>query len=250
MADEVIGMLDGAHYDAAVNLRGGKQTVLTAYLGDYVLDPTGIADKGKRFLWIFNSWDRTWALRFKFGDFRVECANLAAMALRGSTDANVLGSDWSTKHTLNVMERAQEAKAFLGLWQAHEQLFQAQAEHMIQTPLDKNAFTRIIDGLYKTKNKTTGQFETDTKATTEVRVTYELAAAGRDIIDTVWGGFNAVTQHHDWVKVPRGSQQTSTNEMRFVKQVEDPTGLKQTAWDAVWDYAKEVKPFTMPDLAA
>lgn len=248
-ADAVIGMIDGAHYEAAVNLRDGKQTVLTAYLGDYALDPNGINDRQKKFLWIFNSWDRSWSFRFKFGDFRVECANLAAMALRGSTDQNVIGSDWSTKHTTNIMERVEEASRFLGLWKVHEELFRAQAEHMIQTPLDPNAFTRIIDGLYKTKNKTTNQMEVDAKATTEVRVIHELSAAGRDIMGTVWGGFNAVTQHHDWMKVPRGSQKTSADEMRFVKQVEDPTGIKQAAWDVFWDYAKEVKPFTMPDLA-
>jgi hypothetical protein len=143
----------------------------------------------------------------------------------------------------------QEAAQFLGLWKVHEKLFEAQAEHMIETPLHPNAFGRIIDGLYQTKNKTTGQIEVDTKATTAVRVTYELSAAGRDIQNTVWGGFNAVTQHHDWVTVPRGSKNTSVDEMRFVKQVEDPTGLKQAAWDAFWTYAKEAKPFTMPDLA-
>lgn len=249
VADAVIGMIGGAHYESAVNLREGKQTVLTAYLGDYVLDPNGIADKGKRFLWIFNSWDRSWAFRFKFGDFRVECANLAALALRGSSDSNVVGSDWSTKHTTNIMSRVDEAKNFLGLWQVHEQIFQAQAEHMIRTPLHDNAFGRIIDGLYQTKNKTTGQIETDKKAATEARVTYELSAAGRDILGTVWGGFNAVTQQHDWVKAPRGSSKTTADEMRFVKQVEDPTGLKQAAWDAFWAYATDVKPFKLPDLA-
>lgn len=250
VADAVIGMIGGAHYESAVNLREGRQTVLTAFLGDYVLDEKGIGDKGKRFLWIFNSWDRSWAFRFKFGDFRVECANLAAMALRGSSDTNVVGSDWSTKHTVNIMDRVEEAKNFLGLWQVHEKLFVAQAEHMIHTPLADNAFERIVGKLYKAKNKQTGQIETDTKLTTEARVTYELAAAGRDIHGTVWGGFNAITQQHDWVKVPRGSQRVKADEARFVKQVEDPTGLKQAAWDAFWDYANEVNPtFKLPELA-
>jgi hypothetical protein len=249
MADAVIGMIGGAHYEAAVNLREGRQTVLTAFLGDYVLDEKGIGDRGKRFLWIFNSWDRSWAFRFKFGDFRVECANLAAVALRGSSDQNVIGSDWSTKHTVNIMNRVEEAKNLLGLWQVHERIFQAQAEHMIHTPLHKDKFVRIIDDLYQTKNKTTGQLETDKKAATEAKVTYELSAANRDIIDTVWGGFNAVTQQHDWVKAPRGSSKTTADEMRFVKQVEDPTGLKQRAWDAFWQYAQDAKPFKMPELA-
>lgn len=249
IADAVIGMIGGAHYESAVNLRDGKQTVLTAYLGDYVLDPNGRADRNKRFLWIFNSWDRSWAFRFKFGDFRVECANMAAMALRGSTDQNVLGTDWSTRHTTNIMDRVEEASKFLGLWKAHEKLFEAQANHMIQTELHPNAFGRIIEGLYQTKNKTTNQMEVDRKTAEAVRVTYELSASSKDIHDTVWGGFNAVTEHHDWVTVPRGSKNTSIDEMRFVKQIEDPTGLKQRAWDAFWNHARDVKEFKMPDLA-
>jgi len=250
MCDVIVGLIDGAHYEAAVKLRQGKQVVLTIYLGDYVLDPNGVADKGKRFLWAFNSWDGSWALRFKFGDFRIECANMAAMALRGSTDKGVVGSDWSTRHTTNIMERAAEAKSFLGLWSVHEKLYAAQAEHMIHTPLSSGAFDRIIGELYKTKDKTTGQMEPDEKVLTEVRVTRELSAAGRDIRDTVWGGFNAITEHHDWVTVPRGSAKTSVEEMRFVKQLQDPTGLKQAAWDAFWDYANDVNPtFKLPELA-
>lgn len=247
--DLVVGAVEGSHYEAAVKLRKGKQVVLTVYLGDYVLDPGGIADKGKRFLWAFNSWDGSWALRFKFGDFRIECANMAAMALRGSSDTDVVGTDWSTRHTPNIMQRVNEIKSFLGLWSVHEKLYEAQAEHMIHTALDPNAFTRIIDGLFEVKNKETGQLEVDREATTKVRTVHELSASSADIRETIWGGFNAVTEYHDWMLVPRGSKTASSQERRFVNQVEDPKRLKQRAWDEFWNLAQDVKPFTMPDLA-
>jgi phage/plasmid-like protein (TIGR03299 family) len=249
-ADEVIGQIDGAHYEAAVNLKNGKQTVLTAYLGDYVLDPGGIADKNKRFLWIFNSWDTSWALRLKMGDFRVECANMAAMALRGSSDSNVIGSDWSTRHTANIKDRVEEAASFLGFWKVHEDLFVAQAEHMIHTPLDDNAFGRIITDLFTVDNPKTGMKETDKEAVETVRMTYELSASSRDIHETIWGGFNAVTEYNDWVSKVRATKSASMGERRFLRQIEDPKGLKQEAWDSFWDLATAVKPFKMPDLVS
>lgn len=249
-ADEVIGMVDGAHYEAAVNLKKGRQTVLTASLGDYVLDPNGIADRNRKYLWIFNSWDYSWALRLKMGDFRIECANMAAMALRGSSDENKIGADWSTRHTSNVTERVAEAAEFLGFWKVHENLYEAQAEHMIHTQLDDNAFGRIITNLFTADNPKTGMKETDTEAVETVRMTYELGAAGRDIQGTIWGGFNAVTEYNDWVSKVRATKNASSSERRFLRGLEDPKGLKQTAWDRFWDLAADVKPFSMPDLAS
>lgn len=244
--DEVIGQINGAHYEAAVNLRNGKQTVLTAYLGDFVLDPNGIADRNKRFLWAFNSWDGSWALRLKMGNFRVECANMAAMALRGSSDRQVLGSDWSTRHTANVSSRVAEAASFLGLWRDYELVYEAQAEHMIEVPLIDNTFQRIIEGLFTAENPKTGVVETDREAVEQVRTIYELSAAQQDVFETIWGGFNSTVEYHDWATKVRGGKNTNVNERRFLRQVEDPTGFKQRSWDAFWNAAVEAKPFKVP----
>lgn len=244
--DEVIGQIDGAHYEAAVNLRRGKQTVLTAYLGDFVLDANGIADRNKRFLWSFNSMDGSWALRLKFGNFRVECANMAAMALRGSSSENVMSSDWSTRHTANISSRVAEAKSVLGLWSNYEALYEAQAEHMIHTPLVDNTFERIVEGLFTTDEK--GFTEKDRESALGVRTVYELSPSQADLFGTVWGGFNAVVEHHDWVTAVRGGKSTSVQERRFLRQIEDPKSFKQRAYDAFWNVAAEAKPFKMPDL--
>jgi phage/plasmid-like protein (TIGR03299 family) len=247
--DAVIGMVDGAHYDAAVKLRKGRQTVLSAYMGNYVLDPNGIADRQEKFLWGFNSLDGSWALRLKKGEFRIECANMAAMALRGSTDEVKIGTDWSTRHTQNVMNRVEEAKSALQMWHRHDVLFQAQAEHMIQTPIHDNAFDRIVTGLYTDINPKTNQSEADREAIETVRMTYELGKSTRDITGTVWGAFNAVTEYEDWLVKVRAGRSAGEAEKRLVRQLEDPDDRKQHAWDRMWDYAEDAKKFVMPDLA-
>jgi hypothetical protein len=247
--DTVIGMVDGAHYDAAVRLRGGKQTVLSAYLGDYVLDPNGVADRGKRFLWGFNSLDGSWALRLKKGDFRVECANMAAMALRGSSDSNVVGTDWSTRHTQNVLSRVEEAKTVLQMWSRHDKLFQAQAEHMLWTPITDGAVDRIVTSLYTDINPKTGLSEADTEAIDAVRTNYDIGKNTKHITGTVWGALNAATEYEDWLVKLKTTKTASMAERRLVRQLEDPDGRKQHAWDAFWDYAEEHRAFKVPDLA-
>lgn len=247
--DAVIGMVDGAHYEAAVNLRDGSQQVVSAYLGDYVLDPNGVADRNKKFMWGFNSFNSSWSLRLKKGDFRIECANMAAMALRGSTDQTVIGSDWSTKHTSNVMNRVEEAKDALQMWSRHDRLFQAQAEHMIFTPMNEDALDRIVVGLYTTDNPRTGQTEVDKEAVETVKMTYEIGKSTRDITGTVWGAFNAVTEHEDWLVKVRGGKNTTVNEKRLDRQLRDTDGVKQRAWDQMWDFAETARQFKMPDLA-
>lgn len=246
--DEVVGNVNGAHYEAAVKLRKGRQVCLTVNLGELVLDPGGIADKSYKFLWGFNSYDGSWALRCKFGNFRVECANMAAMALHGSTDKQIIGSDWSTRHTTNVMSRVEEAKSVLGLWNVYEKLYEAQATHMIHTIMDDNAFVRIVSDLFTVENVRTDQMETDREAIASVKTIYELSPSQADLHGTVWGALNAAIEHHDWVKVARGGKVTTVGEKRFLNQIEDPTSFKQRAWDRMWDYAADQKKFTMPDL--
>jgi hypothetical protein len=247
--DEVIGMVDGAHWDAAVNLRNGAQQVITAYLGDYVLDPNGIADRGKRFLWGFNSFNGSWALRLKKGDFRIECANMAAMALRGSSDSNVIGSDWSTRHTSNVMSRVEIAKDALQMWNRHDLLFQSQAEHMIQTPINDDVVDRLVNDLYTMLNPKTNQMETNREAAETVMMTYQIGGSTKKLHDTVWGAFNSVTEYEDWLVKVRGGKNSSVNERRLENQLRDPDGRKQAAWDVFWNYAEESRKFKMPDLS-
>jgi len=247
--DTIIGMVDGSHYDAAVNLRNGSQQVITAYLGDYVLDPHGRADAQKKFLWGFNSFNQTWRLRVKKGEFRIECANMASMALRGSTDANVIGTDWSTRHTSNIMSRVEEAKDALQVWTRHDLLFEAQAEHMIQTPITEAEIDRFVTQLYTELNPRTQQIETNTEAVETIKMTHEMGSSTTNIRDTVWGAFNSVTEYEDWIAKVRGGKNSTVNEKRLDRQLRDPDGRKQHAWDVFWTFAEDKRKFKMPDLA-
>lgn len=222
--DEVVQSIDGAHYESAVRLRQGKQACLTIATNAIALDPDGRNDIVKKYICGFNSFDGSWAFRVKMVDFRVECANMAAAALRGSSNKIVTG-DWSTRHSTNIHERVSAAKATLGLWQEYNDLFAAQAEEMLRTDLQDNDFNRLVSDLF-TNPET---LEKDEMAIEQTRIIYELVPGNQNIYGTVWGGLQAVTEHADWYTKVRGSKKTSADEMRFRKQMESP--MKQQAWD-------------------
>lgn len=239
--DDVVANVDGAHYEAVVKMRKGRQVAVSINLGELILDKNGIADKTHKYLWGFNSYDGSWAMRCKFGGFRVECANMAAAALRGSSDQNVIASDWSTRHTTNVLQRVEEAKAVLGLFNVYQAEWEREAEHMIHTPIHNDAFQRIVVDLFTVDNPKTGMKEPNMEAVNETRGIYELSPTQSDLYGTVWGALQSAIEQHDHRSKVRGGRVTDVNDQRFLRQVTDPTGFKQRAWDQFWAYAQDAK---------
>lgn len=234
--DEVVGAIGGAHYEAAVNLRNGRQTALTIATGAINLDPNGRNDTIKKFIFGTNSFDGSWAFRLKMINFRVECANMARAALRGSSDKLVDG-DWSTKHTKDVLNRTEMAKATLGLHTVYNEVWTEQAEQMIQTEMTDDRFSQLLDGLFETEERL-GVKEKDQKTIDSVRTIYELSPTCERIHGTIWGGLQAVIEHEDWFTKVRGGKASSVFESRLRRQMGDTDkGLKDRAWDRFWTEA-------------
>jgi hypothetical protein len=224
--DAIVGNEEGAHYEAAVKLRGGTQTILTINLGKTVLDPEGRSDVSYKYLFGFNSHNRSWPLGAKFADMRVECANMAAMAMRDGSKP-----EYKTKHTTNLMERVAMAQQVLGLEVSWHRLFVDTAEVLIQTDMTDNAFRRLLDVVLVSEDG-----EKDNDAAGTVRAIYELNPSQHNLYGTWWGGYNAISYFNDWQTVVRGGK-ASKDEMRFLRQFDDTKGLKQRAWDAVVEMA-------------
>jgi Domain of unknown function (DUF932) len=225
--DAIVGNEEGAHYEAAVKLRGGTQTILTINLGKTVLDPNGRADVNYKYLFGFNSHNRSWPLGAKFADMRAECANMAAMVMRDGTKP-----EYKTKHTTNLMERVAMAQRVLGLELSWHKLYTDTAEVLIQTEMSDNQFQRLLDGIFVDEVG-----DRDVESTETVRAIYALNPSQASLYGTWWGGFNAVTYFNDWQTVVRGGK-TSKDEMRFLRQFDDTKNLKQQAWDRIVEMAE------------
>lgn len=224
--DEIVRSQDGAHYEAAVKLRGGRQTALTINLGAVVLDPQERADMNHRFLFGANSHNRSWPLMAKLANMRGECANMSAVIMAGHSP------EYRVKHTTNIMSRVAVAQQALGMAVEYNNLYYSQAEVLIQTPMHDNTFKRILETIF-----TKDDGEKDEDSINTCRGVYELNPAQTRLNGTLWGGFNAVTFFNDWGTKVRGSRTSSADEMRFIRQFDDTKGLKQKAWDLFVDAA-------------
>jgi len=224
--DAIVGAADGAHYEAAVKLRGGTQTALTINLGEVHLDENGRNDVNYKYLFGFNSHNRSWQLGAKFANIRGDCANCAAMILGNKT-----APEFKTKHTTNIMNRVALAQKVLGLEVEWSRIFFEVAEELIQTKMSDNDFQRLLDNVFVIDG------EKDVEATETTRAIYMLSPAQSNLFGTWWGGFNAVTYYNDWNTVVRGSNRSSADEMRFFRQFDDTKNIKQRAWDATVEMA-------------
>lgn len=236
--DEVVGNIGGSHYETAGLLRMGKQAFVTVDTGAIALDPDGINDRVQKYILGVNSWDGSLAFRVKMTNVRVECANLLAMALRGSSD-KVVSGDWSTKHTRDIMNRTEAAKITLGLWARYNEEWLVEADHMIHTSLTDDAFNRLVEGLFETDEKL-GVKEKDQEAIAQVRTIYELSPTCEKIHGTVWGGLQAVTEHQDWYAKVRGGRKSTADESRFRRQLgETDKGMKDRAWERFYGWSQD-----------
>jgi hypothetical protein len=223
--DEIVRNRDGAHYEAAVKLRGGRQTALTISLGAVILDPQERADVNYSFLFGANSHNRSWPLTAKLANMRGECANMSAVIMAAHTP------EYRIKHTVNIMNRVAIAQQALGLAVEYNDLYYSLADTMISTEMTDNTFKRILDNIF------TVDGERDEESINTVRGVYELNPAQTRLYGTLWGGFNAVTFYNDWATKVRGSRTSSSDEMRFLRQFDDTKGMKQKAWDVFYETA-------------
>jgi hypothetical protein len=150
--------------------------------------------------------------------------------LRGSSD-QVVSGDWSTRHTKDVLARAEMAKRTLGLYKDYNDRFFVEAESMIHEKLTDNVFQRTIEGLFEITLDDGVTKELNQETVGQVRALYELNPRNEKLVGTVWGGLQSVTEWADWYAKARGGSKTSMVEARFRSQLDDKGSLKQRAWD-------------------
>lgn len=228
--DDVIGQIDGAHYDAAFALRNWKQVVCVADVGSLDLDPEGRNDKILQYLVGRSSADGSWQFGIKFDNVRPECANMMAVHLRKAT------TEWKTRHTTNIRRRIEEAKVVLGMQKDYQDEWAEGATQMIQTEITDTQFDRWLDGLMEATKKQTGEDEIDRAAMFAIRSLNAYSPTSASIKGTVWGALNAATEFSDWGVEVKEGKSMSADETRFARQIGDAKSkysgdFKQLAWD-------------------
>lgn len=143
---EVVGLTHGdGVVEAASVLEEGALFFAAINLGSLTLDPGGVADKITRYMIGWNSHNGKLPFMLVPENMRVRCQNQLPTFRAAARSAGFM-----VKHTKNAVDRLKFAKQALGLAQAAEEAFVAQAEQMLRTPANHDTVTRTCEKLWPT----------------------------------------------------------------------------------------------------
>lgn len=196
---------DGARWETAGAIKGGRVVFGSmAFDRDFVLDPSGVADKVESYLMVHTSHDGSTGVAGGVTPVRVVCQNTLNVALRG------LKQTFKIRHSLNAAKRM-EAEA--ALWrQAHTYMdgFEQEAQAMFAQSVTDKEFFALTESMFPRP-------EADVKgAVTKWETRQELFAQAwkgepnAGIRNTAWGVANALTEATQWgrkiQKTPAGQE--------------------------------------------
>ena len=230
--DAVVGAGE-AIYHTAGSLQGGRKVWALAKLpGDLKVAGKDVLEK---YVLLANSHDSSLAVTMQITAVRVVCSNTLSVAL-GS------GKKFRALHTPGVINKAIEAREFLGLTDAYFEHLMAGVNRMAETKMGEPQVDDLvfkIFGLDETKAMADQHFLTRHAAET-VKDLFHTGIGNdvKGVKGTAWAALNAVTEYVDHVRHQGVNLDTarSTEGDLGSKRLESAwfgngAKIKQAAWD-------------------
>lgn len=196
IALEAVGLAaTGAAIDTAGPLREGRQFYAAIDLGTLTLDPTGVADKIKRFLLLFASHDGTLPIMFVPRMERIRCKNELPAIRREARSGGFVA-----KHTKNVLDRLKMARDGLGIADAAEKAFVEQAERMLQIPATHTSVERIAKAVYGEPGDSEKSKTQHATRLTTLHNTFDSGLNSAAVGSNMWAVYNTITEYEDHLR--------------------------------------------------
>ena len=192
--------------ETAGSIYGGTKVFASFINPDpIVLDPNGVKDVVERYILCSSSHDGSSGLKALKTNVRVICANTHNVALAGATNV------FSIRHTASIDGRVAQARKVLELAHKYDEIFEAEAQKMIQTQVTRDQFTKIVEALYPApeKDATKNAVTRYTNLTDTIDEVY-LSDTQNGIRTTAWGAYNALTERLDYFGQERKSNPDAT----------------------------------------
>lgn len=198
-ADNILAEHEDTRWETAGSIKDGRVVFGSLALDrEVVLDPNGVSDKVNTYLLVNTSHDGSVAVQASVTPVRVVCQNTLNAALRG------VKQSYKIRHTQTVDGRIAAAREALGLAYKYVDAFEAEAQALIQTEIDKNTFNKIVNLAYPMPEKDAkGSMK---KWESKVDLLDEIYGGPTTsmIAGTAWGAYNAMTERLDWYRKSRG----------------------------------------------
>ena len=197
--DDIVGNKEvPCRYETAGSLFNGKRIFLLVKLPNKEL----LGDDVENYLFFTNSHDGTSSLMAGITNVRVVCNNTLQMAIKGSKRT------WSCRHTMNIVEKKQQAKESLGLAVKYMDSMNDMAEKLYQIKIDEEAFFR------KLFDKSNMAEKNKEETIERIHLIYNEKDDLQNFKGTGWGMYNAVA---DFVSNTTPLRMTKTyNENKLV----------------------------------
>ncbi len=232
--DGVVGAGE-AIYETAGSLKGGRRIWILAKLpGDLDI---GDGDLLEKYILLANSHDGTMRVTMKITPIRVVCKNTLEVALGGDM--------LKFRHTSNILNKMNDTREFLGLAEAHFELFMRNANRLAEKHFTegnvRDIAAKVFDFEYENNEwRLPKQAPRKTAAADRVVQLWEGAGRGSEMSTargTAWGAFNAFTEYFDHelgvaeAKVANPDATKVAGQRMNISWFGVGQKMRQTAWD-------------------
>lgn len=197
---------DGARWETAGAIKDGRVVFGSmAFSRDFVLDPSGVADKVESYLLVHTSHDGSTGVSGGVTPVRVVCQNTLNVALGN------ISQTFKMRHTAKVEERM---KAEAALWRnAHTYMdaFEVEAAALFAAPATDAEYFGIVEAMFpKPEEDKKGSFtKWENRQGMFAQAWNGEPNAG--IKNTAWGVFNALTEANQWGRSTRSTANGAEN---------------------------------------
>lgn len=197
---------DGARWETAGAIKGGRVVFGSmAFERDFVLDPTGVADRVESYLLVYTSHDGSTNVAGGVTPVRVVCQNTLNAALPG------IKQTFKMRHTRNVAERMAAESELWRTANTYMDAFEAEAQTLFsQAATDKDYFG-IVENLFPKPEKDVKGAVKKWETRQEVYAQAWNGKPNAGIKGTAWGVFNALTEANQWGRSVRKTDNGAEN---------------------------------------
>lgn len=197
---------DGARWETAGALKDGRVVFGSlAFDHDFVLDPSGVADKVSSYLLVHTSHDGSTGIAGGITPIRVVCQNTLNVAQRN------VKQTFKIRHTMGAEERMKVEAEVWRQANTYMDSFQKEAETLFATTATDKNFFDIVEKFYpkpeEDKKGSQKKWETQMEKFTQAW----KGAPNAGIKNTAWGVFNALTEANQWGRNVRNTENGEEN---------------------------------------
>lgn len=184
--DDIVDQ-SGAHFNAAGSYKKGKGQFISMKIPQHIEFSNG--DTTDLYLFCTNSHDGKSAMRISVTPIRVACTNQI-----GAITTSAL-STFSIRHTMNALNRVQEARETLKLTFTYIDAFQMEVEELINSEFSGKQYENLVKNAFDYDPRDASPRETERFSSL---MNLWTAPTQQNIKNTKWAAYNAVVEYLDW----------------------------------------------------